>query len=164
MKLSGLLDEIRYGKIVVEETTNKENILKRINEDTGELVVSQRLSDMVELIAEGNEDTVIVQRLKKMIGKYSDIEDKYFDGKEFSKAYSKMKFDSLREDYKIIVESLNDRKLYKRFDNKNLAKALAAAKVGVKYFGEDLDFGDTNNSLLNTYINEEVDFVNNIIE
>ena len=164
MKLGSLLDEIKYGKAVVEETTNKENIVKRIDEDSGELVVSQRLSDMVDLIAEGNEDTVVVQRLKKIINKYSDIEEKYFEGKDFSKAYSKMKFDSLNEDFKYIVESLNDRKLYKKFDNKNLAKALATVKLGTKYFNEDYEFGNTNNSLLNTYINEEVEFVSNILE
>jgi len=163
MILRQLLDEIRYGKEVVEETTEKEKILKALHEDTNELVVSQRLTDAVSLLKEGNEDTSVIQLFDKIKNKFSEYEDRYFDGKEMSKAYSKMKLSSIREDYNSILKSLDDRKTYKMFDTRNLSKALATAQYGLQYFGNDAPVSKPQNALLNTFIKEDLNFIEEVL-
>lgn len=163
MILSQLLDEIRYGKQVVEETSDKQKIVKCLHEDTQELVISQRLSDAVSLLREENEDTEVIKRFDKIKNKFTDFEERYFDGQDISKAYSKMKLNSIAEDFNVIVKQLDDRKTYKRFDNKNLSKALATVQYGLKFFGSDASVQQPQNALLNTYLKEDLEFIEEVM-
>lgn len=163
MKLNQLLDSIRYGEQVVEEMTDKEHIISCLDEDTNHLLVSQRLNDFIAVLSEGVEDNPVINRLEKIKDKFVEIEQRILDGKSFSSAYSRMKFDSINEDYNKIVDSISDRRVYKQFDTKKLSKALSTIKYGVRALS-DKQMKETGNALLNTYISEDVQFIENVLE
>ena len=163
MVLNQLLDEIRYGKKAVEEITDKQKILKNLHEDTQELVISQMLKDAVALIREDNEETDVIKKFDKISSKFSDYEERYFDGQTISSAYNKMKLSSITEDYNGIVKSLSDRKTYKMFDTKNLSKALATVQYGLNYFNNSTTLQQPQNALLNTYMKEDLDFIEEVM-
>ncbi len=163
MQLNELLNSIRYGDQVVEEMTDKEHIINCLDEDTNKLVVSNRLSDFIEILSEGIEDSPVINRLNKIKDKFADIEEKILDGKDFSEVYSRMKFDSINEDYSKLVDNLSVRRTFKQFNTKTLAKAMSTIKYGLLGL-ENKPIRDTNNSLLNNYIKEDFQFIENIIE
>lgn len=161
MKVSQLLNEIRYGKDVVEKTTEKDIILNNLNEE-GQLVVSQLLKDRCSALSEGSLE--VVETLEKISSKLSDVEGRVFDGKQITKAYARMKYDSIKSDCKKLNESLKDKKTYKSFDSKELAKAIAVIPYGVKkLFNEDLNV-KFDNSLLNNFIVEQMSFIEKVID
>jgi len=163
MQLSQLLNSIRYGDQVVEEMTDKEFIISNLDEDTSQLITSKQLDGFIKLLSEGIEDSPVIGRFNKIKDKFIDIEEKIADGKRFSPAYSRMKFDSINEDYNKIVDLLGDRRIYKQFNNKVLSKTMATIQYGIKDLN-DRPLKETNNALLNTYIKEDVSFIENIIE
>ena len=81
MKFQKLLDEIRYGKDMVESMDEKDKILACLNEDTNSLIVSQYLKDKISLIKEDKEETKIVKYCDKIQKKFEEFEERYFDGK-----------------------------------------------------------------------------------
>jgi hypothetical protein len=163
MKINQLLDSIRYGEQVVEEMTDKDHIISCLDEDTNQFLASKRLNDFIVILKEDVKDSPVISRMEKVRDKFIEVEERIADGKSFSPAYSRMKFDSINEDYNKIIDSLSDRKTYKQFDTHKLSKVLSTIQYGVK----DLDsrsMKETNNALLNTFINEDVQFIENILE
>ena len=163
MVLNKLLDSIRYGYQVVEEMTDKEHIINSLDEDTSELLISRHLDGYIRLLAEDAEDSPVIDRFIRIRDKFIDIEEKIADGKNFSPAYSRMKFDSINEDYNKIIDIISDRRNFKLFETKTLSKALSTVKYGAHSLS-DRPLKDTNNALLNTYIKEDVRFIENVLE
>jgi len=164
MKFQKLLDEIRYGKDMVESMDEKDKILACLNEDTNSLIVSQYLKDKISLIKEDKEETKIVKYCDKIQKKFEEFEERYFDGK-ISSAYKKMKLSSIVEDYNTLTTFLDDKKLLKEFNQEDLSKVLSTIKYGVSMYGENEDIPEMNkttNSVLNILIEEDESFLKSI--
>ena len=157
-----VLNSCRYGKEFVETETNKKNILESRDEETGVFLTSQRISDLASKLF--MEDCAFAKPIEKMITKFSSIEERLADGKVLSTAYKKMQSVSLNEDYTTLVNLISNRKEYNKIaDKRALGKILAAANLGIKSINEEAVLKESENTLFNSYIKEEVIFLNNVL-
>ena len=157
-----ILNQCQYGKDVVEAKENKKNILESRDEETGILLVSQRISDLSSKLF--MEDCAFARPIQRMITKFSSIEERLRDGKNLSPAYKKMQALSIKEDYDNVMSLISNRKEYNKIaDKRSLGKIAATAKYGMKEINESAVFADSENTLFNSYIKEEMAFIGDVL-
>ncbi len=156
-----ILEECQYGKDITEANSNKKNILEARDEELG-FITSKRIKELANKIF--LEDCAFAKPIQKMVVKFSSVEERVADGKTLSPSYRKMQALSLKEDYDNISLLIGNRKEYNKISEKRiLGKILAAAKVGIKNINEEVVLKDSENTLFNSYINEEVKFINDVL-
>lgn len=157
-----ILNQCQYGKDIVEAKENKKNILESRDEETGLFLVSQRILDLSSKIF--MEDCSFSKPIQRMITKFSSVEERIKDGKKLSPAYKKMQALSIKEDYDSIINLISDRKEYNKInDKRSLGKIVAAAKHGMKEINESAVFTESENTLFNSYIKEELAFIGDVL-
>lgn len=156
-----ILNEVQFGSEIMEADINKKNILEARDDELG-FIVSKRIKKLASNLF--LEDCAIAKPVQKMIVKFSAIESRLEDGKELSDSYKKMQALSLKEDFDNISFLISNRKEYNKIgDKKTLGKILAAVKLGVKNINEEVVLKDSENVLFNSYIKEEVTFLNDLL-
>jgi len=166
MKFQKLLNEIRYGVDTIEVIEEKDKILACMNEETNSLIISQFLKEKISLIKEEKEDNKIVSYFNKIQKKFEEFEDKYFN-ETISKAYRRMKLSSIAEDYNTIINLLEDKRMYKEFEVKDLSKVLSTIKYGVRMYSENeniLFMNKPQNPMFSILLKEDEDFLGNVLE
>lgn len=157
-----ILNCCQYGQEVVEAKENKTKILESRDAETGIFLVSQRISDLSSKIF--MEDCAFAKPIQRMITKFSSVEERIQDGKTLSPAYKKMQALSIKEDYDNIVNLISNRKEYNKISDKRaLGKIVAAAKHGIKEINEQAVFTESENTLFNSYIKEELAFLGDVL-
>jgi len=162
--LKTLLEEVKLGNEVFEETNKSVYFNESVDEDYNIFLSSKVLFDKMKNINEKFEDTI-----KNIAHKFAQVEEKLLEGKSISKPYGMMKADSIVKSYNEIVSVLNeDRKLFNREDKKELADIFATIKIGVANICEDINYQhkefEKAYGVLESYVNSSVDLINESIK
>jgi len=146
MKLTDLLEEIKVGSENYKEQKTTEELLETFDEDLDNYRISNTLSVMIRKMSENlNENnTPTIRSFRKALDKIKMFEDKLEDRGHVSKAYARMKFDSLNEDYNSILENLKSKKVYRSFDRDVLAHSIALLRHQQKVLGREAELREVN--------------------
>ena len=129
MILGKLLEEIKIGTEEFNERSTVDDLSGSFSEDDNIYktykLINKSLVEMMEEKNEVNESTL--KLLKKVSHKIEAVESK----EELSSNYSRMKLDSVFEDYNRIVESVESRKVLRSLDKDNLSKILALVNYNI---------------------------------
>lgn len=136
MKLSELLEEVRVGTEQFKETQTTESLLETFDEDIDNYRISKVLGVMINKLEEDvNEDTApTIRALRRAYNKIDLLENKLEESGMVSKAYARMRLDSLNEEYNSVLESIHSKKVARQLNKEALAHALAL----IKYQQENL--------------------------
>lgn len=130
MKLSDLLEEVKVGTEEFKESQTTEKLLETFDEDIDNYRISKVLGLMINKLEEGvNEDTApTIRALRRAFNKVGLFEQKLEEGRAVSKAYARMRLDSINEEYNTILESIHSKKISRQLNKEALAHALALIK------------------------------------
>jgi len=130
MKLSELLNQIKIGEDEYKTRENVDAVLETFDEDDDQYKTSKLIDILSAKLTESkNENNVItINRIKKTAIKIGMYEDKFSTGKEISKSYHRMKFDSIKENYNEIIHDLESKKVQRSMDKEILSHAVALIK------------------------------------
>lgn len=130
MKLSELLEEVKVGTEEFKESQTAENLLETFDEDIDNYRISKVLGAMINKLEEDvNEDTApTIRALRRAYNKIDLFEKKMEDAGIVSKAYARMRLDSLVEEYNTVLESVHVKKVARQLNKEALAHALGLVR------------------------------------
>jgi len=162
MKLGELLIEQKDGRetlTIIRENNDVRDtsdlISKHTDEDYNIILVSSFLEEYVSKIEEVNSE--ITCSFKNICEEFKLLEERKMSKGKVPTIFGRMELDIIKENYEIIQEELQDLKLLKKYDKKELAQALAFVGMSIKMFAEE----SNNNSFFiekfeNSVLNEAV--------
>jgi len=164
MKLNTLLEEIKYGKELVESKGTVNDLQDFLDEDYNILLVSKRAD---QLLRECDISQPFVKKLARAVRNYKEYENKILEGKSPSTIYARMKVDSITEDINSAILEFGDVKRLRDSNQVNIAKVIATLKYGIKTISEEKNVPlrgiSKCSQIVETYINKEFSFIENIV-
>ena len=132
-----LLEEIKIGTEEFNENTTVNDLSNSFSEDDNSYKTYKLINASMNTIFESKSDVneASIKILKKLASKIKTVESK----DELSSNYSRMKLDSIAEDYNSIVEGLESRKVLRSFDKDELSKILALVNYNIIKLKESAD-------------------------
>jgi len=134
MNLQDLFNTVKYGKDQYANMKASSSNSKHIDEDYNLYMVSSRINELFPLLGE---NTQVKNYVNKMKGKFEEIEKKILDGTFTSSIYSRMKMDSISENYNDFVKLLTEnKKISREIDVDILGRIMGSVKAGLKVLSE----------------------------
>ena len=159
--LNTIMDNIRFGEDYTKFKCVKEGLEKRYDSEIGLFYASGRVRDIANnmTLTESEES-----KINRIITKLKSVENKFENGKLMSEAYRKMEATAIFEDCKALEREVGTAR---KVDSKKLegfGKIVAATKFFVESFVDtDAVLSRSENPLLNKFINEETEYITQII-
>jgi len=144
MKLGQLLEEVKVGKENYNNQKTSKELIESFDEDINSYKISSVLNAMINKLSENiNEDnSLTIRTLRKASSKIEMYEDKLKDYGHVSTAYSRMKYDSLIEDYNAVVDQISKNKVQRQLNKEALAHSLALIKYQLESFAPEANLDE----------------------
>lgn len=162
MKLGELLEQIKLGTEEFKKQEVEKQFLESYDEDTEDYKVSVLLGRLIGALSEDIDEITgpVIRSLRKSTEKIKMYETKIEDNGSVSEAYTRMKLDSLKEEYNHMADLLSKNKVRQAFDKKEaLANAVALVKFQMETLADDIQIEVKGLKALNesfaTLVNKE---------
>lgn len=134
MTLENLFNSIKYGEDRYANMKSSTSNIKHIDEDYNLYLVSSRVKELLPLLGENSQ---VLNLVNKMTTKFEDYEQRILSGSFVSSVYSRMKMDSLVENYNDFAHLLTEnKKLVREIDPDILGRIMGSIQSGIKVFAE----------------------------
>ena len=161
MTLNQIMSNIQHGEEYTKFQIIKESVERNYDEQSDIFYASARIKELAKpLVLTESEES----KIGRLVAKISSIETRMENGKIMSDAYRKMQASAIMEDCKAVFESVENLKKVDSNKVATLSKIVGTAKYFVENNIDDAAvLAESKNPLINKYIKEEENAINQIL-